>query len=118
MAGGVVFGAEMAGGVVFGAEVAGDFVFNIREKTREGAGMKIEDVEKAIKLKGKIEYLREQIEKIHKSKQFVLGGETSTGGFVFSGMKLGCQFNSVVVAMLLEERQLWLDEAMAELESL
>ena len=80
--------------------------------------MKIEDVEKAIKLKGKIAGLQQQIEKIHKSKQFLLGGETSTGGFVFSGYKLNGQFNSVVVAMLLEERQKWLDEAMAELGSL
>lgn len=80
--------------------------------------MKIEDVEKAIKLKGKIEYLREQIEKIHKSKQFVLGGETSTGGFVFSGYKLNDQYHGVIVAMLTEERQQWLDEAIAELGKL
>lgn len=80
--------------------------------------MKIEDVEKAVKLKCKIEYLRERIEKIHKSKRFTLGGAKDNGEFVFSGMKLGCQFNSVVVAMLLEERQKWLDEAMAELGKL
>lgn len=76
--------------------------------------MKIEDVEKAIKLKGKIEYLREQIEKIHKSKQFVLGGETSTGGFVFSGYKRPIPLNGVITTMLMED----LDEAIAELGKL
>jgi hypothetical protein len=106
----------MAGGVSKGGD--GDLLLHIREKAREEPGMKIEDVEEAIKLKGKIAGLQQQIEKIHKSKQFVLGGETSTGGFVFSGYKLNGQFNSVVVAMLLEERQKWLDEAMAELGKL
>lgn len=80
--------------------------------------MKIEDVEKAYGLKHKIVETQNRIEQLRESKCFSVTGISERGECMFSGLRVGDKYQSLVFTMVMDELQRVLNETLAELEKL